>query len=317
MQVEVQKSAASAPVSALDRDPVYLKIRDLVYQACGIYHTEEKLYLLSSACQRRMAHSKAAWKPGLHDKSSSHDMDPRQYLDLLSSPASRALELRELLNEITIGETCLFRSQPQINALQNVILPQLVATRSRIGLRNLRIWSAGCSTGEEPYTLAMLLLEQSDKLLKGWTFEILATDLNDRSIETAKAGIYGSYALRNTSELFKRKYFLSAGAEKLQVGNEVKSRVAFSRLNLSDDGKMLFMKGLDLIFCCNVLIYFDIASKRRVVQHFFSGLQAPGYFFLGAAESLYQVSDQFHLVHLPGTTAYLKPAPDSSVVAKP
>jgi chemotaxis protein methyltransferase CheR len=154
-------------------------------------------------------------------------------------------------------------------------------------------------------------------LLKGWTFEVTATDLNDRSIETAKAGVYGEYALRNTSEFYKRKYFTPGESGKLQVSKEVKARVTFSRLNLSDDSKMLFMKGVDLIFCCNVLIYFDVASKRRVVQHFYSSLQAPGYFFLGHAESLYQVSDQFRLVHLPGATTYLKAAPGSEGTARP
>jgi chemotaxis protein methyltransferase CheR len=294
---------ASPPREAEDRDPIYTKIRELVYQACGIYHSEEKLYLLSGACKRRMTHAKAK--------------DPRQYLDLISSPATRVLELRELLNEITIGETCLFRSPPQLTALQNVILPELIATRSKIGLRKLRVWSAGCSTGEEPYTLSMFLLEQSEKLLKGWTFEISATDLNDRSIETAKAGIYGNYALRNTSDLYKRKYFNPGDGDKLQVKDEVRARINFSRLNLSEDTKMLFMKGMDLVFCCNVLIYFDIPSKRKVVQHFFSSLQAPGYFFLGHAESLYQVSDQFRLVHLPGTTTYLKAVPGSEGTPKP
>lgn len=305
MAVETQalKMAASTAKETDERDPVYLKIRDLVYQACGIYHSEEKLYLLSGACKRRMPNCKAA--------------DARQYLAVISNQATRVIELRELLNEITIGETCLFRSQPQLNTLQNVILPELIATRSKIGLRKLRIWSAGCSTGEEPYTLSMFLLEQSEKLLKGWTFEVSATDLNDRSIETAKAGIYGAYALRNTSDLFKRKYFVPAEGDKLQVNDLVKARVTFSRLNLSDDSKMLFMKGIDLVFCCNVLIYFDIASKKRVVQHFFSSLQAPGYFFLGHAESLYQVTDQFRLVHLPGATTYLKAGPESQGTAKP
>jgi chemotaxis protein methyltransferase CheR len=302
-ETQTQNPAASPPKDADERDPTYLKIRDLVYKACGIYHSEEKLYLLAGACKRRMAHSKGT--------------EPRQYLDLISNPSTRVLELRELLNEITIGETCLFRSQPQLTALQNVILPELIATRSKIGLRKLRIWSAGCSTGEEPHTLSMFLLEQSEKLLKGWTFEISATDLNDRSIETAKAGIYGTYALRNTSDLYRRKYFTPADGDKLRVKDEVRAHITFSRVNLSDDTKMVFMKGMDLICCCNVLIYFDIASKRRVVQHFFSSLQAPGYFFLGHAESLYQVSDQFRLVHLPGATTYLKAVPGSEGITKP
>src|ERR1700730_8280386 len=229
-ETQTQNPAASPPKDADERDPIYLKIRDLVYKACGIYHSEEKLYLLAGACKRRIAHSKAT--------------EPRQSLDLISNPSTRVLELRELLNEITIGETCLFRSQPQLTALQNVILPELIATRSKIGLRKLRIWSAGCSTGEEPYTLSMFLLDQTERLLKGWMFEIIATDLNDRSIETAKVGVYGPYALRNTTDFYKHKYFNPADGEKLQVKDEVRARITFSRLNLSDDTKMLFMKGI-------------------------------------------------------------------------
>ncbi len=237
-------------------------------------------------------------------------------MDKISNPATCVLEMRELLNEITIGETSLFRHPPQLAALQNVILPELIATRSKTGLRKLKIWSAGCSTGEEPYTLAMFLLEMSESLLKGWTFEIIATDLNDRFIETAKAGIYGAYALRYTSEFYKRKYFVSADGDRLAVKPEVKSRITFSRLNLSDENKM-FMKGMDLVFCCNVLIYFDVPSKRRVVPHYYSALQPPGYFFLGSAEPLYQISDEFRMVHFPGTTSYLKPAPAAEGAAKP
>jgi len=285
------------------QDPIYLRLRDLVYQACGIYHPQEKLYLLAGACKRRLK--------------SSNTPDVKAYVELLSRTATRDAELRELLNEITIGETCLFRSQPQLNALHNVILPELTDLRAKGGLRRLRIWSAGCSTGEEPYTLAMFMMEESEKLLKGWTFDITATDLNDRSLDIAKAGIYGSYALRNTTEYFKRKYFRPLEADKLVVNDDLKKRITFSRLNLSDDSKMLFMKGMDLVFCCNVLIYFDQASKRKVVQHFFANLLSGGYFFLGHAESLYQVSDQFRLVHLPGTTAYRKAPPEPVAPAAP
>jgi chemotaxis protein methyltransferase CheR len=143
--------------------------------------------------------------------------------------------------------------------------------------------------------------------------EILATDLNDRSIETAKAGIYGEYALRNTSELFKRKYFqTTADPKKLQVRAEVKKLITFTRLNLSDDTKMMFMQGIDLLFCCNVLIYFDAASKSRVITHFYTNLTAGGYAFLGTSESLFQINNQFRLVHFPGTIAYWK-APTGAI----
>jgi chemotaxis protein methyltransferase CheR len=284
-----------APAKSVEAvDPVYRQIRNLVYKVSGIYKSEEKLYLLADGCGRRMKQLGAR--------------SARDYWDQLTAQPSRDGELRQLLNEITIGETCLFRSQPQLDALRKVILPEIVAEKTKQITKRLRIWSAGCSTGEESYTLAMNMLEESERLLKGWTVEILATDLNDRSIETAKAGVYGDYAVRNTSDYYKRKYFSTADEKKLQVRPEVKKLVTFSRLNLQDDSKMLFMKGLDLVFCCNVLIYFDGVSKSKVINHFFSNLNFGGYFFLGTSESLMKLNDQFHLVHFPGTIAYWKPS---------
>ena len=275
-------------------DPIFRQIRDLVYKVCGIFQLEEKLYLMADACGRRMKQLSIR--------------TPREYWDLLTAHSNREGEIRQLLNEVTIGETCLFRSPPQLDALRKVILPELVADRSRQITKRLRIWSAGCSTGEEPYTLAMNMLEESGHLLEGWTVEILATDLNDRSVETAKAGVYGDYALRATTDYFKRKYFSSFDDKKLQARPEVKKLITFSRLNLQDDSRMLFMKGMDLIFCCNVLIYFDGPSKAKVINHFFNNLNFGGYFFLGTSESLFKLNDKFHLVHFPGTIGYWKPS---------
>jgi len=289
-----QTAVAKAPRSTEPIDPVYRQIRDLVYKVSGIYQLEEKLYLLADGCGRRMRQLNAK--------------GPREYWEHLTAHSNRDAELRCLLNEITIGETCLFRSQPQLDAVRQVILPELASDKTKQIIKRLRIWSAGCSTGEEAYTLAMLLLEEKEKLLKGWTVEILATDLNDRSVETAKAGVYGDYALRSTTEYFKRKYFSPADNKKLQIKPEVKSLINFSRLNLQDDSKMLFMKGMDLIFCCNVLIYFDGPSKTKVVDHFFGNLNSGGYFFLGTSESLLKLNEKFRLVHFPGAIAYWKPS---------
>ena len=291
---QIAKTVSSPSTSIGPVDPVYRQIRDLVYKVSGIYKAEEKLYLLAAGCERRMKQ--------LATKS------PREYWDHLTAHPSRDGELRQLLNEITIGETCLFRSQPQLDALRRVILPEIVAEKTKQITKRLRIWSAGCSTGEESYTLAMNMLEESVLLLKGWTVEILATDLNDRSVETAKAGVYGDYALRCTPDLFKRKYFSEVEEKKLQVRPEVKKLITFSRLNLQDDSRMLFMKAMDLIFCCNVLIYFDGPSKSKVIDHYFSNLNFGGYFFLGTSESLLNLNDKFHLVHFPGAIAYWKPS---------
>jgi chemotaxis protein methyltransferase CheR len=284
----------TAPAKTEPVDPVYRQIRDLVYKVSGIYKADEKLYLLADGCVRRMKQMGAK--------------SPRDYWDHLTANPSRDGELRQLLNEITIGETCLFRSQPQLDAVRKVILSEIVVEKTKQITKRLRIWSAGCSTGEESYTLAMNMMEESEKLLKGWTIEILATDLNDRSVETAKAGIYGDYALRNTTDYYKRKYFTTLDEKKLQVRPEVKKLITFSRLNLQDDSRMLFMKGMDLIFCCNVLIYFDGASKAKVVNHYYTNLNFGGYFFLGTSESLLNLNDKFHLVHFPGSIAYWKPS---------
>jgi len=272
-------------------DPDLVRIRDLVYQVAGIFHPDNKLRLLLDRCSRRMKESKSA---GLHD-----------YLQCLTVKPNRQTELVALLNEITIGETCFFRNQPQLDALRQVVLPKVLEAKSKLPLRRLRLWSAGCSTGEEPYTLSMIMLEEAKGRLKDWTVEILATDLNEHSLSHAKAGIYGTYSTRNLPPHFRQLYFTPSG-EKLQVQPVARTSVNFSRLNLSDDARMTFMKSIDIVFCCNVLIYFDLASKQRVIQHFYNNLLPHGYLFLGHSESLYGVSDEFRLIHLPGATAYVK-----------
>ena len=201
MTITSASPALSKPSAQID--PVYRQIRDLVYKVCGIFQLEEKLYLMADACARRMKTLSLR--------------TTREYWELLTAHSSREAEMRQLLNEVTIGETSLFRSPPQLEALRKVILPELLEDKTKQIIKRLRIWSAGCSTGEEPYTLAMNLMEESDRLLKGWTIEILATDLNDRSVDTAKAGIYGDYALRSTSDYFKRKYFSPAADDKKLV----------------------------------------------------------------------------------------------------
>ncbi|HLW89286.1 MAG TPA: protein-glutamate O-methyltransferase CheR [Terriglobales bacterium] len=286
-------SAAVHPVALVEGppDPELTRIRDLIYQVAGIFHPDNKLRLLNDRCARRMKEREVKTL--------------REYFQCLTVHPSKQAELIALLNEITIGETCFFRNQPQLDALRQIVIPKMLEIKSKLPFRRLRIWSAGCSTGEEPYTLSMLLLEEATGRLKDWTAEILATDLNERSLSHAKNAVYGAYSTRNLSPYYKQKYFAPAG-EQLEVQPAPRASVNFNRLNLSDDARMTFMKGLDVIFCCNVLIYFDLASKRRVIQHFYNDLLPHGYLFLGHSESLYGVSDDFRLVHLPGATAYVK-----------
>jgi len=286
-------TAAIPSAFALDGppDPDLVRIRDLVYQVAGIFHPDNKLRLLFDRCGRRMKELKT--------------QSLREYFECLTIKPARQTELIALLNEITIGETCFFRSQPQLDALRTIVIPKVLEAKSKFPLRRLRIWSAGCSTGEEPYTLSILMLEEAQRRLKDWKIEILATDLNERSLAHAKNAIYGTYSTRNLTPYYRQKYFVPEG-DQLQVQPTVRESISFSRLNLSDDSRMTFMKSLDVIFCCNVLIYFDLVSKRRVIQHFYNNLLPHGYLFLGHSESLYGVNEDFRLVHLPGATAYIK-----------
>ncbi len=286
-------SAAAQPTVVLDGppDPELVRIRDLVYREAGIFHPDNKLRLLFDRCSHRM---KATSTPTL-----------RGYLERLTAPATQQAELVELLNEITIGETSFFRNQPQLEALRLVVLPRILEQKSKTPFRQLHLWSAGCSTGEEPYTISMLLLEEAQDRLKDWSVRILATDLNERSLAHAENAAYGTYSTRHVTPRYRQKYFAPAG-EDLRVQPVVRSRVTFQRLNLSDENRMALMKGVDVIFCCNVLIYFDLESKRKVLRHFYNNLSPYGYLFLGHSESLYGVSDDFRLVHLPGATAYVK-----------
>ena len=286
---------SAAPVyslSAVDGppDPELVRIRDLIYQVAGIFHPDTKLRLLFDRCARRMKELKVS--------------SLREYFTCLTLEPTRQTELIALLNEITIGETCFFRCQPQLDAVRQIILPKIVVAKARLPVRRLRIWSAGCSTGEEPYTLSMLMQEESQQP-HDWTTEIFATDLNERSLAHARNATYSAYSTRHVTPLYQERYFGPVG-EELQVQPMVRKCVSFTRLNLSDDDRMTSMMGMDLIFCCNVLIYFDLASKRRVIEHFYKNLLPHGYLFLGQTESLYHVNDQFRLIHFPGATAYVR-----------
>lgn len=272
-------------------EPNLVRIRDLIYQVAGIFHPDNKLRLLHDRCGRRMKELKV--------------QTLREYFEYLTIRPLRQTERNTLLNEITIGETCFFRNRPQLEALRRIVIPKILETKSRFPQRRLRIWSAGCSTGEEPYTLRMLQMEAAESQLKNWTVEILATDLNQRSLAHAEAAVYGDYSVRNLTPLDRQKYFLPSGNQ-FRVSPIARANVSFSRLNLSDDVRMSLMKDIDVIFCCNVLIYFDLASKRRVIRHFYNSLLPHGYLFLGHSESLFGVSEDFRLVHLPGATAYVK-----------
>ncbi len=287
----ISAGATQALVSVTD--PLLASIRDLICRISGIFFPDNKLYFVADRCSRRMR--------ALHVSSLA------EYRDRLSIRGGKEAEITSLLGEITVGETCFFRYLPHLEALRNVVLPAILLPRQKQSFTHLRVWSAGCSTGEEAYTMAMVLQEEFARSWPGWTFEILATDLNESSLDFARQATYSDYTLRNTPLYFLQKYFRKRGGL-YHVIEPIRRQVSFTRLNLVDDSKMLFLKGIDFIVCSNVLIYFGGDAKRRVIQHFFNNLLPGGYFFLGHSESLFGVNDDFKLVNFSGGTAYIKPA---------
>ncbi|MDO9307437.1 MAG: CheR family methyltransferase [Deltaproteobacteria bacterium] len=271
-------------------DKDFEQLRDFIYNLCGMYFHTTKKYFLESRLTRRMESTGAK--------------TCQDYYLLLKSPRGSE-ELKYLMDEITTNETYFFRNVPQLTALETKLLPEIVETKNKMGFRKLRIWSAASSSGEEAYTMAMILLEKRATLLKDWIIEIVGTDINETVIALAKEGVYNAYSVRNIPDLYKRKYIREDNG-KFILSPEVKKFVTFNKLNLYEDSKMIFMKSFDFIFCANVLIYFDTASKSKVVQHFYNNLQPYGYFFVGQSESLHGVNDKFKTVHFTGGFGYKK-----------
>ena len=171
--------------------------------------------------------------------------------------------------------------------------------------RKIRVWSAASSSGEEAYTLAMLYLEKLKPKHPALDFEVFGTDINLAVVETARKGLYRDYSIRNMNKYYLEKYFTECDS-RYQIRDEVKRHVTFENMNLYDQLRMRSIGSFDIIFCCNVLIYFDQQSKIRVVSNLYDNLKRGGFLFIGYAESLHGISTAFKLLNFPKTVAYKK-----------
>ena len=214
------------------------------------------------------------------------------YLAMLDDPAER----QRLLDEVTIQETHFFRNPPQVRALRKYVLPELIDHAGKNG-RKLRIWSAGCSTGEEPYSVAMLLRELMPSTV-GWDVKVIATDISSRALAAARQGVYGSRAVQMASADELARFFqpVPGGHE---VRPEIRELVEFRHHNLvTEPVPFAPDEHVDLILCRNVTIYFGRQTTRALMERLHRCLRDGGYLFLGHSETLWQVSEQFHLVSL-------------------
>jgi chemotaxis protein methyltransferase CheR len=273
-------------------DATFKKFRDFIYEQCGISFTENKKYLLEGRIAKRLeAHSLTTYD---------------EYFRLITSTQQQRDELPSLFETVTINETYFFRNPPQFEALEQVIIPEVLNAKQALqGQKKLRIWSAASSSGEEAYTIAMILLDKIKPLFPTFQFEIIGTDISAAVLEKARAGVYKEYAVRNMPPYYLNKYFTREG-DKFLLSPEVKSMAKFMSTNLYETSTMRTMSNFDVVFCCNVLIYFDTPAKQQVVANLYDALNKGGYLFIGYSESLHGVSKAFKLVHFPKTIAYKK-----------
>lgn len=270
----------------------FSKFRDLIHDRSGIFLDNYKSDGLRDALMALMRQK---------------DMENfDEYYALLIDPKAGDPEFKRLLDLVTVNETCFFRNPPQFEALRKTVLPEIIKAKLKNDDRTIKIWSAGCSTGEEPYSLAMTMLEYLPEP-ETWRIDILATDVSGQVLTDAQKGIYGKRTLRETGEYYLRKYFKETEDGGYSLSRQIKSMVTFNYHNLvAESYPMLVLGGWDIIFCRNVTIYFQLESVRKVIADFYTALRDEGYLFIGHAESLYQVNDRFIPVHIGGAYVYKK-----------
>ena len=269
-------------------EEVFRLIRDFVRDYCGIYFDDDSRYLLEKRLSRRVR--------------TLHFSNFREYYRYLLYHKNREEELTSIIDIITVNETYFFREQNQLKTFSEEILPELKDINK--DKKRLRVWSAGCSTGEEPYTIAILVLEKG--YFNNWNIEIFGSDINQRVLQAARSGIYRKNSFRATEPYFLRKYFRKEDNIS-RISDNVKQYVNFSHLNLLDPFKVKLVGTVDVIFCRNVLIYFDYPSRKKVIDMFYERLADGGYLLLGHAESLINISTAFSLRHFKYDMVYQKP----------
>jgi len=175
------------------------------------------------------------------------------------------------------------------------------------GSKKMRIWSAACSTGEEPYTLSMMVSDKlSDPEYKDWDIEIHGSDISEAVLCSARRGEYNDYSVRNVTPKHLNKYFMKTESGKYAVKAEIKKMVRLSNINLADDATLRMYRGMDIIFCRNVLIYFDEVSKKKVIANLYNSLVSGGYLFIGHSESLFNITRAFKIIDVNSVLIYQK-----------
>jgi chemotaxis protein methyltransferase CheR len=266
----------------------FLLLRDLIYEKSGIFYADAKKYLLENRLKNRLNETGVA------------SYENYYYYIRYRDPHGR--ELHRLFDVVTTNETYFFRNQQQLDSFKNMVRRRVEGPDNDLPLR---IWSAGCATGEEAYTLAMLLQQLSEEMSRKFPFVVFATDISINSLEAARRGVFNDYAMRNVPEGLRERYFTTDNGRHV-IKDEIKKYVRIDFMNLNDSSSYRKYSQMDSIFCRYVLIYFDEAAKRKVIDNLHDCLRPRGYLAVGHSEILYPFSCAFKPIPAAGAGLYEK-----------
>lgn len=287
--------AISGPLTLRRTPPMnskeFMEIQKYIYDLVGIAIPERRKYLLENRLGPRLV------ELGLRNFG--------EYLMALRHGPRKEAELKYFFSKITTNETSFFRDIKQLEVFQEHVLMPLLKEREAAGKKSLNIWSAGCSSGEEPYTLGIMLHEALRMSIIGWKIQITANDLSTDMINKARAGVYSEYALKTTSSDILNRYFTSESGG-FKIHPKVQKLVSFGLINLNDKLALKRVPRSHIIFCRNVIIYFDDAMKQKVIAGFYDNLLPGGYLVLGHSETIHKVSRAFQPLIKPGGIVYRK-----------
>ncbi len=269
-------------MSDLLTDLQFDKYRKLIYDASGITFSENNRSILDSRLKERLREKQMA---------SADD-----YFALVTSDQG---EFKAFLDSVTTNLTRFFRNQPHFDALVNYVIPHVIENKKKTGETRIKIWSAGCSTGEEPYTIAMLL---KDKLPSPYTFEIMASDISLKSLMVGKQGFYPNTRIDGIPPAYLERFFTKSD-KGYQVKPELMNLIRFDYHNLRHDSGA---RNLDIVFCRNVLIYFDEPAQKATIDRFYNSMGRDSYLFIGHSESLFGMDTKFKFLKTDWACLYHK-----------
>ncbi len=269
----------------------FAQLREFLYQQTGIYVGDNRKYLVENRLSSRLR--------ALNLRNFA------EYNNYLRFDVNRTQELNSFYENMTTNETSFFRNMAQLKVFEEKVLSKVIAEQRQKGQKKLHIWSAGCSSGEEPYTIAIIIMELLKGEISSWNIRITANDLSLAMIDLAKKGLYSEYSLRTTPPELVQKYFQKQQSA-YKVLPQVQKLVNFGQINLASGPQLKALESSHIIFCRNVIIYFDDQMKKHVISSFYDNLLPGGYLLIGHSESLHNISRAFIPEHYPEAIIYKK-----------